>query len=139
MLEQKAEVDRLQKEREQEEANRLQKEIEDAKRKANEEAELKKQGELTMNMFEQEAELADIQEANARQGYEIAVSHPVGFTQLFAFWFEREGKNLGIDQLEKKSLGQIKSFCEKHAHKTGEMIESKFLKYKETFKAVNKK
>lgn len=139
LLEQKAEADRLQKEREQEEANRLQKEIEDAKRKADEEAELKKQGELTMNMFTQEAELADIQEANARQGYEIAVSHPVGFTQLFAFWFEREGKNLGIDQLEKKSLGQIKSFCEKHAHKTGEKIDSKFLKYKETFKAVNKK
>ena len=128
------------KQREEAEAKRLQQEAEDAKRKAEQDAELKKQGDLTLNLFEQEAQLAEMQESpEARLGFSISVTHPVGFTQLFAFWFEKEGKNLGVDKLEKTSLGQIKSWCEKHAHKTGEKIDSKFLKYDETFKAVNRK
>ena len=132
------EADRLK--REQEEADKLKREQEEAKKKAEEEAEIKKQGEVTMNLFEEQAELAQIEQApETRQGYEIIVSHPVAYTQIFAYWFEREGKNLGLDQLEKKSLGQMKSFCEKHAHKTGELIESKFIKYEPTYKAINRK
>ncbi len=36
-------------------------------------------------------------------------------------------------------MDQMKAWAEKHAQKTGTFIESKFLKYEESFKAVNRK
>jgi hypothetical protein len=140
LLRQQEAQEAVRKLREANELIRIQQEAQETERKAIEEAKLRKQGELTMNIFEQEAQLAEMQQAPAtRQGYDIVVTHPVGYTLLFAFWFERDGKNLGIDKLEKTSLGQIKAWCEKYAHKSGEKIDSKFLKYEETYKAINKK
>ncbi|MBK7885520.1 MAG: hypothetical protein IPJ81_18275 [Chitinophagaceae bacterium] len=101
---------------------------------------LKKQGDATMVMFEQEAATAEIDNRpEARQGYEITVLHPVGFTEIFAMWFEKEGKNLPIDKIGNTKLDQMKAWAEKHAFKTGTKIESKFIKYEESFKAVNRK
>lgn len=136
----RAAAEREKQEREEAERQRIINEQEEARKKAAEAIEIEKQGAITMNMFEQEAQLAEVADVpEARQGYEIKVTHAVGYTQLFAFWFEREGKNLGLDKLEKTSLGQIKSWCEKHAHKTDEKISSQFLKYEVTIKAVNRK
>ncbi len=144
-LQEQAETERIaaekeKQDREEAEKQRIINEQEDARKKAEEAIEIEKQGAITMNMFEQEAQLAEVVDApETRQGFEIKVSHAVGYTQLFAFWFEREGKNLGLDKLEKTSLGQIKAWCEKHAHKTDEKISSQFLKYEVTIKAVNRK
>lgn len=139
----KAEQDRLdaeRKKREEEENARLAAEAEDARKKSEQEAEIKKQGEQTMAMFEKEAAMADTAPApETRQGYDIQVLHPVGYTQLFAFWFENEGKNLPVDKIGNTKLDQIKSWAEKFAQKTGAKIDSKFLKYEESFKAVNRK
>ena len=128
-----------QKKREEEEAERLRAEAEEAKAKADQETEIKAQGEQTMVMFETEAATADIQVAEARQGYDIIVVHQAGWVQIFQLWFEQEGKNLPIDKIGNTKLDQMKSWAEKQAHKTGTKIESKFLKYEETFKAVNRK
>lgn len=103
-------------------------------------ADIKKQGEQTMVMFEQEAAMAEVSTAaEVRQGYEVEILHPVGYTQVFALWFENEGKNLPVDKIGNTKLDQMKAWAEKHAHKTGTKIESKFLKYNESFKAVNRK
>ena len=103
-------------------------------------ADIKKQGEETMVLFEQEAANAEVTTAaEVRQGYEIEVLHPVGYTQIFALWFESEGKNLPTDKIGNTKLDQMKAWAEKHAHKTGTKIESKFLKYEESYKAVNRK
>lgn len=143
LAELKAEEERLAAEksrREQEEKDRLAKEAEEAQKKAELDAELKMQGEQTMVMFEKEAALATTDEMpEARQGYEIIVLHPVGYTQIMALWFERVGKDLPIDKLGNTKLDQMKAWAEKEAHKTGEKINSTFLKYEETFKAVNRK
>lgn len=129
-----------QKRREQEEADRMKAEAEEQKRKSDLEAEVKKQGEQTMVMFEQEAALAEAAPTpEARQGYEIKILHQVGYTQIFALWFESEGKNLPMDKIGRTSCDQMKAWAEKHAHKTGTKIDSKFLKYEESFKAVNRK
>lgn len=126
--------------REKEEEERLAKEADEAQKKAELDAQLKMQGDQTMVMFEKEAALAETSEMpEARQGYEIEVLHPVGFTQIFAIWFERVGKDLPVDKLGNTKLDQMKAWAEKEAHKTGEKINSKFLKYEETFKAVNRK
>ena len=126
--------------REAEESERLMRESEDQKRQAELDADIKKQGEQTMVMFEQEAAMADTAPApETRQGYDIQVLHPVGYTQIFAFWFENEGKNLPVDKIGNTKLDQMKSWAEKHAQKVGAKIDSKFLKYEESFKAVNRK
>lgn len=132
---------KAQQEREQAEAARLQAEAAEAKHKAEQEAEIKKQGDLTMNLFEQEAAMSDTAPTpEARQGYDIEVTHQAGYVQIFQFWFENQGKNETIDKLEKTSLGQMKSFVEKHAHKQGRPnIESKFLIFNPSYKAVNRK
>lgn len=129
-----------QRQREAEENARLAREAEEAKRQAELEAEAKKQAEQTMVMFEQEAMTAEVTPApEARQGYEITVLHQAGYVQIFTLWFEKEGKNLPVDKLGNTKLDQMKAWAEKHAHKTGEKIESKFLRYDESYKAVNRK
>lgn len=138
----KAEQERIaaeKKQREEAEAHRIAAENEEAKRKADQEVEAKKQGEQTMVLFEQEAATAELTGgAEVRQGYEITVLHAVGYTQIFALWFEHEGKSLPIDKVGNTKLDQMKAWCEKKALKDGTKIESKFLKYEDSFRAVNK-
>lgn len=159
ILEAKAEADRLENERKNAElleqqqkaaaeqadreaatAARIKEEAEENKRKADLDIEVKKQGEQTMVMFEQEAATAELNDGPAtRQGVEITVLHPVGYTQIFALWFDAEGKNLPLDKLGNTKLDQMKAWCEKKCLKDGTKIESKFLEYTDNFKAVNKK
>lgn len=128
------------KRREDEEQKKLADAAAEAQKKAALDAEIKNQGEKTMVMFEKEAAVAETTpSAEVRQGYEIEVLHPVGYTQIFALWFEHQGKDLAIDKLGTTKLDSMKTWCEKHAHKGGSRIESAFIKYNETFKAVNRK
>jgi hypothetical protein len=141
--ERKAQQDAAEKEkadREAAESARLAEEAAEAKRKADMDADIKKQGEQTMVMFEKEAAVAESVDApETKQGYDITVLHPVGFTQIFALYFDKEGKDLPIDKLGNTKLDQMKAFCERLAHKTGEKIDSKFIKYELSFKAINRK
>lgn len=133
-------ADQERKQREAEDAIRMQREAEESQRKAEQESEIKRQGDQTMILFEQEAALAtDAPAPEVRQGYEIEILHPVACTQIFALWFENEGKNLPIDKILNTKVDQMKAWAEKHAHKNNVKIESKFLKYNESFKAVNRK
>lgn len=120
--------------REQEEKERLAKERKEAEEKAAAEAKAKQEAAKMQAMFEAEA----VDKVN-RSGYEITVKHPAGFGLIFQLWYEYEGKNLAIDQMEKKSLGQMKAFCEKHAHKNDEKLESPYLSYKEIVKTAARK
>lgn len=128
-----------QKQREEAEAAKLATEAEDAKRKAEQEADIKKQGEQTMVMFEQEAAVAEATSVSAKEGYEIEILHPVAYTQIFALWFEQDGKNLPVNKIGNTKLDQMKSWAEKYAVKTGTKIDSKFLKYNKNVTAINKK
>jgi hypothetical protein len=128
-----------QREREAAENARLAKVAEENRIAAEQAAEVKKQGDQTMVLFEQEAAMADVAAPEARQGFDITVLHPVGYTQIFALWFEKVGKDLPIDKIGNTKLDQMKAWAEKAAHKDGTKIESKFLNYEASFKAVNKK
>jgi hypothetical protein len=134
----KAEAEKIQ--REKEEAEKVAMEAAKASAQAETNLNVKVQGEQTMAMFEQQVEIADNTEGPAvRGGYEIEILHPVGFTQIFAIWFEKVGKDLPIDKLGNTKLEQMKAWAEKEAHKNNSKIDSKFLTYKEVFKAVNAK
>lgn len=145
-----AEKDRLEQEkikaqqeaqrREEEEQRKIAQEQEEARKAAELELAVKAEGEKTMVMFEQEsASATDVAAPETRAGFEIEVTHQAGYVQLFTLWFEQEGKNLSLDKIEKTSFGQIKTWAEKLAHKTSEKIESKFLIYHDSYKAVNRK
>lgn len=128
------------KQREDAEAAEIKRKQEEEQSKAAEQANITAQGEQTMAMFEKEAATAELSNtASVREGYEIVVLHPAGYAQIFAFWFERAGKDLSIEKIGNTKLDQMKTWCEKLAHKSNEKITSQFLQYAETFKAVNKK
>ncbi|MDE3249424.1 MAG: hypothetical protein KGO82_12235, partial [Bacteroidota bacterium] len=126
---QQEEAERQRKEREEQE--RKQMEAEDARKReeAAQQADLKAQGEQTMTLFEKEAAIAEVEAPEARQGFDIQVLHAVGYTQLFAIWFEKVGKDLPLDKLGNTKLDQMKTWAEKIAHKENFKIDSKFLKY----------
>lgn len=129
-----------QKQREEQAAAKLKADAEEAQKKAELEAELQKQGDQTMIMFDKEAAMAEVAAApEARQGYDLVVLHPAGYVQIFQFWFENEGKNLAVDKIGNTKMDQMKAYCEKVAHKEGTKIESKFLRYEDSYKAVNRK
>ena len=136
----RAEVAEIQQQREAADAAKIAADNAENKRLADLDAEVKKQGEQTMVMFEQEAAVAELgSTSTARQGVDIIVLHPVGYTQIFALWFEGEGKNLPIDKLGNTKLDQMKAWCEKKAMKDSTIIDSRFLQYQDSFKAINKK
>lgn len=141
--ERKAEQERAEQEkrrREEEEQRKILREQEEARKAAELEASIKAEGEKTLVLFEQEtASMTDTQAPETRTGYEIEVTHQAGYVQLFQLWFEQEGKNLPLDKIDKTSFGQIRAWAEKRAHKDGEKIESKFLVYRDSYKAVNRK
>lgn len=95
---------------------------------------------MANTLFDSESTInQNTQTAQVREGYEIIVNSPLGYMAIAAFYFEREGKTETVEKLEKKTLGQMKTFCETLAKKTDEKITSPFLTYIETFKAVAKK
>jgi Skp family chaperone for outer membrane proteins len=125
--------------REQEEAERLKRE-EEARLKREEEAiAARKSQDETLALFSDVAEAAPSAAPETRQGYEIVVNHQGAWVLMFQFWFQKEGIKLGLDKFGAKKLESIKTFCETYAHKQGEKIESQYLSYEPTYKAVNRK
>jgi len=84
------------------------------------------------------AVVSDNSKAQVRTSLKITVTHQSAWVEIFTHFMQIEGMKLGIDELGKKSLNQMKAACEKHATKTGELINSKYIKYEEDFTAVNK-
>lgn len=138
----KEEAQRLQKAAEEraqrEEAERL-RQLDEQKRKDEERIEAEKSAAEMDTLFNQSLDAqVDTPQPEARAGFEINVTNRAGWVQIFQLWFQHEG-NAGTDaSVERKTLGSMKKFCQKHAHKTGEKIDSKFIQYEEVFTAVNR-
>lgn len=111
----------------------------EAQAKANDEA-IKKQQEMATagTLFDTQSELAQIAEnkGKTRDGYSIDVKSADGWGAIFLFWFEHEGKGLDAADIEKKTMKQIKSFCEKKALKDELKISHDDVIYKDVIKAV---
>lgn len=105
--------------------------------KATADAEMQKSTEIANSLFDA-AVNAVVPEASAqvRESYEIEVLAAPGWMLLFQFWFQNEGSKLSLEKFDSKKLESIRKFCEKQANKTGEIIQSPLLKYREVFKAV---
>lgn len=129
--------------RENEEKLRLQQEEEKRKKDAEEAAAREAAARTAKTLFDQAAASSDTGTApTARKSFNVTVLHPAGWVELFTFWFQKEGLTLTVEEIEKKTMKQIKAFVEKAAKGTKdaqpEMIESKHIKYEEDLKVVNK-
>lgn len=98
-------------------------------------------GQVTQSLFDAQNQIDQTPEqtGQVRTGYDIHVTRPAGYMQIANFYFEKEGLTItDMEKLGRKTLAQMKAFCESYAIKTGEFIESPYLVYNETFKAVNR-
>ena len=127
---QKEATERQEKEAERLKAEAAQKTIEVAQNAAVEAA-----GKTFEATIATQAQLFQTDAPKTKDGYLIEVAHRAGYGLLFQFWFEKEGHSLSADKIEKKTIGQMKSFCEAYAIKNDEKIVSPLLKYTETYKA----
>lgn len=76
--------------------------------------------------------------AQVRTAVKMIITHQSAWVEVFTRYMQIEGMKLGIDELGKKSLNQMKAACEKNTVKTGDLIESKYIKYEDDFTAINK-
>lgn len=143
----KAEKQRLQDEadrRKKEEEIRIAREQDAAKREAENKVKISQDAETANTLFDAESEkaqLIDTSGAKVKNGYKITVLAPAGYQQIAAFWFSKFLNKTTIDQLEKKSLGQMKKDLETLAQASGgnDRIISEYVQYEEDFKAIAKK
>lgn len=70
-----------------------------------------------------------------KENVEISIKNNAAYALLFQYWFERKGKTMDQDAIEKTTLGRIKKYCEDYIKDTGEVIESPFIEIVETYKA----
>lgn len=99
------------------------------------------QSSMTDALFNAQMTVSEATQATApvRESYDIEVLNPLGYLLIAQFYFEHEGKTENVAKLEKKTLGAMKTFCEKYAMKNDVKIESAFIKYNEQFKTIAKK
>lgn len=130
--------------RKQEEDIRIAREQEQARREAEAKVNIAREAETANTLFDAESEkaqLVDNSGAKVKNGYKITVNAPAGYQQIAAYWFSKFLTKSTIEQLEKKSLGQMKSDLEKLAQSSGgnDKIISEYVQYEEDFKAIAKK
>jgi hypothetical protein len=126
--------------REAAEKKRLEEETAAAKKAEEEKAELEKAAGTAQLLFDQTVDSSiTTPTPETRQGYDIIVTHPAGWVEIFQFWFQREGCKMKIEDIGKKSLNQMKTYAEGVAKKDNVKIESKFLRYETSIKSVNRK
>lgn len=134
----KEEAERLEKEvkaRQELEAQRLQDEAQKKALLAAQNAAVEAAGKTFEATIATQAQLFIGESQKTKDGYLIEITHRAGYALFFQFWFEKEGHSLSADKIEKKTIGQMKSFCENYAIKNDEKIVSPLLKYIETYKA----
>ena len=130
------------KQRQQEEEKRLREQSEAALKADQQNIELKKQMDVTSTLFDTQTAIAEVKSENtakSRQGYKITCLSQEGYGAIFLFWFDKEGQKMKVEDMGKKSLDQMKTFCEKYAHKHGEKIANDQVIYEEDYKAVTVK
>ncbi len=136
--EEKAELEKKARERKIEEMKRMAEEEEKKKQEDTNKVEAEKNAATTNALFDNELEVSDLGKGNARQSYRIEILNPVGWQLIFQFWFQKEGASTPLDKFPGKKLESLKTYCERYAHNHDELIDSQYIRYVETFKAINK-
>lgn len=111
-----------------EEARRLE---EEAKKKAEADHAIK----TSQTLFDNELELkVNAPEPAVVESYEIEVKSAAGYLQIVSYYFTHKGSKEGVEDLEKRTLGQMKKFAETNFKKDGPKIDSPLIEYKPVYK-----
>lgn len=81
-------------------------------------------------------EVAPKSAGRTKDEVKIEVLNNAGWLLIVNLWYQIEGKKMDPEKIGSKKLDSMKTACEKHADKTGERIDSAFLKYKIETKAI---
>ncbi len=130
----KARLEEDKQKREAEEKARIDAEAQAAKEKAEAEAATQAAGDKAAAMVDAQAEIFATA-PDVKEGYEIIVKNPAANLLLAQMWFENEGKKLPQGKIDKVTFARIRKFCEAHALKTGELVDSQFIEYKPIYRA----
>lgn len=126
--------------REKEENDKLIKQQEDQQRLANEQIQLRAEGQKAQQLFKNIPEVAPAKSTKVKEQIQIKILHAAAWVQIFQFWFERVGKDLPIEEAGNISLNQMKTFAEKLVNKDNtRIVGTDLLSYVEVTKAVNNK
>ena len=126
--------------RQKEEDERALLEAQELRKKSEIEAKLEQEAALTEALFTSEAEATVQQEApETRRAKKIRVIKNAGYAQIFAFWWESDGKNLDGDKIENTKISQMIAYAEKQCNKNGTIIESHHVVYDTDYTAINRK
>lgn len=126
-----AERERLKKEAEERmrrEAEKRKQELLRFGQNENAKVEAEKTGDTLQTLFDNDIRP---QAADVRKTLKIEILGPAAYGHIFMFWFEREGKDLPYEKIERMTVARMKKFCEDAAAKTGEIVESNMLRYVE--------
>ena len=75
-----------------------------------------------------------IPKTQAIESYKIEVKEQAGWAEIFKFYSTHSGKDI----TEKTTMGTMKLFAEAEAKRNGTVIESSYLHYEPTYKAVTR-
>lgn len=130
--------------REKADAYKLAEDTAKMQQQANDEADIKKQGEETMANFNADLAASELTStAVAKTEWKItAITHMVGWGQIFQFWYKFSGQALDpkAEDIGNWSLERMKKFVEKEANsKTPNKLVDKNIVWQEVTKALNKK
>jgi len=129
-----------QKKRQEEDKKKLDEQATARQKTDSQKIETEKTAAITGNLFEAQtiAQSAPKQVGQVKEGYEIKVFNPIGYLVMFQFYMEYAGKTEELSKFEKKTLGSVKTWCEKYALKNGVKCDETYLKYEEKLKTVAK-
>ncbi|CAB4218504.1 hypothetical protein UFOVP1596_25 [uncultured Caudovirales phage] len=65
---------------------------------------------------------------SVKEAVKITVLQPAGWMLIFQYWFKNEGASLSVDDIGKKKMESMMTFCEKNVDKYGK-IESDLISY----------
>ena len=88
----------------------------------------------TNDLFAAIGSMQDQPVVSVKKTFVVEINHVGAFPLIFAFWYQREGFNLSVEDFSKKTIKQMISFVEK-AGNNGERIESTTISYVESIKA----
>lgn len=91
------------------------------------------------SLFDNQLELSSQEKATVIESYEIEVKSPNGLLHIVSHYFSYLGSTEEVADLLKRSIGQMKTFCEKDYKKTGRKIDSPLIDYKPIYKVQARK
>lgn len=94
----------------------------------------------SQTLFDNEIQkVEEVTPAKVKEGVEIIVKAASGWLNIVSYYFQKKGTSESVEDLSKRTLLQMKTFCEKDYLKTEIKIDSPLIEYKTIYKTQTSK